>query len=312
VKRPGPKRAPAWGAEIAPGRPHRRPHRRPHGAQSVVLIVLTVLTVLVFLLALAWPTGGAFAQTAELVDRSALRVCADPANMPFSDEAQEGFENKVAALIGEKLGLPVVYTWFPQVTGFVRNTLRANKCDLIVGFAQGHELVQNTNHYYRSAYVFLAPSGSDLATVESLDDPRLKGRRLGIIAGTPPATVLALNGLAAQMRPYHLVVDRRFFAPAEEMIADMASGEIDAGILWGPIGGYYAMKSEVPMTVVPLVRETKGPRMAYRITMGIRPNEPEWKHQLNELIAANQDEINAILLDYGVPLLDEQDHAITE
>lgn len=306
MKRPGPKRPPAWAADFAHRRPHTRRHQRRHRRHSVVLVVL------VFLLALAWQSGGALAQTAELVDRSALRVCADPANMPFSDEAQEGFENKVAALIGEKLGLPVVYTWFPQVTGFVRNTLRANKCDLIVGFAQGHELVQNTNHYYRSAYVFLAPSASDLATVESLDDPRLKGRRLGIIAGTPPATVLALNGLAAQMRPYHLVVDRRFFAPAEQMIADIASGEIDAGILWGPIGGYYAMQSEVPMTVVPLVRETKGPRMAYRITMGIRPNEPEWKHQLNELIAAYQDDINAILLDYGVPLLDEQDRAIAE
>ena len=232
--------------------------------------------------------------------------------MPFSDEAEEGFENKVAALLGEKLGIPVTYAWFPQVTGFVRNTLRANKCDVIIGFAQGHELVQNTNHYYRSAYVFLAPSESDLATVESLDDPRLKGRRIGIIAGTPPATNMALNGLAAMARPYHLVVDRRFFSPAEQMIADIAAREIDAGILWGPIGGYYAKKSEVPITVIPLVHENKGPRMAYRITMGIRPNEPEWKHQLNDLIATYQDEINAILLDYGIPLLDEQDHLLTQ
>ncbi len=252
------------------------------------------------------------AQTADLVDRSAVRVCADPANMPFSDEAQEGFENKVANLIGEKLGLPVTYTWFPQVVGFVRNTLRANKCDLIMGIAQGDELVQNTNHYYRSAYVFLAPRDSDLATVESLDDQRLKGRRIGIIAGTPPATIMALNGLVAMARPYQLVVDRRFFSPAEEMIADISAGEIDAGILWGPIGGYYAGKSERPMAIVPLVHETKGPRMAYRITMGIRPNEPEWKHQLNDLIAAYQDDINAILLGYGVPLLDEQDHLITQ
>lgn len=252
------------------------------------------------------------AQTADLVDRTAVRVCADPANLPFSDKAQEGFENKIAALVGEKLGLPVEYTWFPQVRGFVRNTLRSNKCDLIIGFAQGHELVQNTNHYYKSAYVLLVPSESDLATVESLDDPRLKGRHIGIVAGTPPASILALNGLIGMARPYQLVVDRRYFSPAEEMIADIDAGEIDAGILWGPIGGYYAKKSGLPLTLVPLVHESKGPRMTYRITMGIRPNEPDWKHQLNDLIAANQDEINAILLDYGVPLLDEQDNPITQ
>lgn len=252
------------------------------------------------------------AQTADLVDRTAVRVCADPANLPFSDKAQEGFENKIAALVGEKLGLPVEYTWFPQVRGFVRNTLRSNKCDLIIGFAQGHELVQNTNHYYKSAYVLLVPNESDLATVESLDDPRLKGRHIGIVAGTPPASILALNGLIGMARPYQLVVDRRYFSPAEEMIADIDAGEIDAGILWGPIGGYYAKKSGLPLTLVPLVHESKGPRMTYRITMGLRPNEPDWKHQLNDLIADNQDEINAILLDYGVPLLDEQDNPITQ
>lgn len=291
MKKPGRKKRPAWGAD------------RRHASHRVALV---------FLLALIGQSGESLAQTAELVDHTALRVCADPANMPFSDEAEEGFENKLAGLIGGKLGLPVAYTWFPQVRGFVRNTLRANKCDLIIGFAQGDELVQNTNHYYKSAYVFVVPSESELATVESLDDPRLKGRHIGIVAGTPPATILALNGLAGMARPYHLVVDRRFFSPAEQMIADIAAGEIDAGILWGPIGGYYAKKSGVPLTVVPLVHESKGPRMAYRITMGIRPNEPEWKHRLNDLIAANQDEINAILLDYGVPLLDEQDRPITQ
>lgn len=289
--KPGPMRRPVWTADLK-GSVHP--------------------AVLVFLFILFSQAAQPMAQTADLVDRSAVRVCADPANMPFSDEAQEGFENKLASLIGEKLGLPVVYTWFPQVRGFVRNTLRANKCDLIIGFAQGHELVQNTNHYYKSAYVLLVPSESVLATVESLDDPRLKGRHIGIVAGTPPASILALNGLIAMARPYQLVVDRRYFSPAEEMIADIAAGEIDAGILWGPIGGYYAKKSGVPLTLVPLVHESKGPRMAYRITMGIRPDEPDWKHQLNDLIAANQDEINAILLEYGVPLLDEKDHLITK
>lgn len=255
------------------------------------------------------PTGGT-AQTAELVDPSALRVCADPANMPFSNKDGEGFENKVAEVIAGDLGVPVVYTWFPQATGFIRNTLRARKCDVVMGYAQGHELVQNTNHYYRSAYVLLYREGSDLAGVEELADPRLQGRRIGVIAGTPPATNLAINGLIGKAKPFHLMVDRRFYSPAEEMIGEIADGTLDAGLLWGPIGGYYAKQSKAPITVVPLLKEKAGPRMAYRITFGIRPQEPNWKHKLNELIARHQDEINAILNDYGVPILDNRDHLI--
>lgn len=250
------------------------------------------------------------AQTLDLVDRSALRVCADPGNLPFSNDKGEGFENRLADLIAEKLSVPVLYTWFPQATGFIRNTLRARKCDIVMGYAQGQELVQNTNHYYRSAYVLLYRADSDLAGVESLDDPRLKDKRIGIVAGTPPATIMALNGLIAKAKSYQLAVDRRIASPAEEMVQEIVGGGLDAGVLWGPIGGYYAKQSGVPLSVIPLTKETKGPRMAYRITMGIRPNEPDWKLRLNNLIAASQDEINSILLDYGVPILDENDNLI--
>jgi quinoprotein dehydrogenase-associated probable ABC transporter substrate-binding protein len=256
-------------------------------------------------------SGIAQAQTADLVDRSALRVCADPANLPFSNKAGEGFENKIAALLGAKLGVPVLYTWFPQVVGFFRNTLRKHKCDLVIGTALGNELVQNSNPYYQSAYVLIFPKGSALDGVTSLEDARLQDSRIGIIAGTPPATVLAVRGLIGRAKPYHLLVDRRFFSPAEEMLADIAKGEIDAGVLWGPIGGYFAKQAAVPMTLVPLHKETGVTRMAYRITMGMRFNEPDWKHEVNELIAANQDAINAILLDYGVPLIDNQGAQIT-
>lgn len=252
------------------------------------------------------------AQTIDLVDRSVLRVCADPANLPFSDRRKAGFENRLAELVAGRLGRPkVVYTWFPQATGFIRNTLRSHKCDVVMGFAQGHELVQNTNHYYKSAYVLLVRHDSDLAGAESLDDPRLKGRRIGVVAGTPPATVMALNGLIRTARPFHLVVDRRYESPGEQMVAELAAGEIDAGVLWGPIGGHYAKQAEVPIDVIPLVKERRGPRMVYRITMGIRPNEPDWKHELNTVIAEAQADIAAILLDHGVPLLDEQDRLIT-
>ena len=117
------------------------------------------------------------AQTNDLVSTTAFRVCADPANTPFSDEAGTGFENKIAELLADELGLPVRYTWFPMATGFVRKTLKANACDVIIGYAQGHELVLNTNHYYTSAYVMLTPADSDLVDVDTTGDPALKGKK---------------------------------------------------------------------------------------------------------------------------------------
>jgi quinoprotein dehydrogenase-associated probable ABC transporter substrate-binding protein len=263
---------------------------------------------LFFSLALMPPAS--FGQTTDLVDRSALRVCADPANMPFSNEKGQGFENKIAELLASKLGVPVVYTWFPQAIGFVRNTLGARKCDVIIGFPQGDELAQNTNAYYRSAYALVTRADSPLASVETLEDPRLQGKSIGVIARTPPATSMAANGLLGTAKPFQLVVDRRYSSPAEEMVAAIIDGDLDAGVLWGPLGGYYAKHSAVPLSVVPLTKETKGPRMAFRITMGIRSGEPDWKHQLNDFIAANQNEINAILLDFGVPILTENDQRI--
>jgi len=246
----------------------------------------------------------AAAQTSDLVVRSELRVCADPANMPFSNQKGEGFENKIADLVGTTLNIPVTYYWFPQATGFIRNTLRAKRCDIVMGYSQGHELVQNTNHYYSSAYVLIARKDSDLAEVETLDDPRLKGRKIGVIAGTPPATNLAVNGLMRSVRPFQLNVDRRFYSPAEDMVKQIASGELDAGLLWGPIGGYYAKQQPETFNLTPLVKEKGGPRMVYRITMGVRPTEQDWKRQLNRLIRENQKAIDKILNDYGVPLVD--------
>lgn len=260
-------------------------------------------------------TGTATAQSQQLpskVDETTLRVCADPAGMPQSNIKGEGYENKIAELIAAELNIPVKYEWFPQATGFVRNTLYAGKCDLIVGYAQGDELVQNTNHYYKSAWVLITKPQNGIADIKNLDDPRLKDKRIGIQAGAPPATVMALNGLMKHARSYGLMVDRRYESPPEEMIGDLVKGEIDAAILWGPIGAYYAKQAKEPLTVIPLVAETKGPRMTYRITMGVRPQDQDWKRKLNRLIREKQDDINAILLSYGVPLLDEHDKPITK
>jgi quinoprotein dehydrogenase-associated probable ABC transporter substrate-binding protein len=279
------------------------------GATGRAGTVCRALAALTAVALLAGSGGPVAAQTSDLVTRQALRVCSDPANLPFSNTAGEGFENKIAELIASKLGVPVEYTWFPQATGFVRMTLGLNRCDVIIGFAQGDELVQNTNHYYRSTYVFVTKADGPLAGVTTLSDPLLKDKRIGVIAGTPPATVLAKNGLIGRAKGYSLTVDRRFEAPAEQMIADIQSGAIDGGLLWGPIGGYYAKRSDVPLKVVSLPKEP-GTRMTYRITMGVRFHDQDWKRQLNRLIRDNQEEINAILADYGVPLLDEQDNAV--
>jgi quinoprotein dehydrogenase-associated probable ABC transporter substrate-binding protein len=246
----------------------------------------------------------------ELVDPKVLRVCADPRNMPFSNEKGEGFENKLAELFAAKLNKKLDYTFFPQATGFVRVTLGSHRCDVIMGFPQGDELVQGTNPYYRTAYALLAKPGSGLEDVTTLEDERLKGKHIGIVAGTPPATNMALAGLMANAKPYPLMIDTRVDSSAEAMINDLTSGTIDAGVLWGPMAGFYAKKATPALHVTPLIKEATGPKLVYRIGMGVRAADQNWKRQLNRLIQENQADINQILLDFGIPLLDESDHPI--
>ena len=258
------------------------------------------------------PVCAAEGQRTDLVNRTALRVCADPANMPFSNDKGEGFENKIAEIVAGELKVQVEYTWFPQATGFIRQTLFAKRCDVVIGYAQGDELVLNTNHYYRSTYALLYRAGTGLDGVVSLADPRLKDRRIGVIAGTPPGSIMAQLGLIQRAKPYPLMVDRRHDSPGERMINDIRSGDIDAGVLWGPIAGYFAAKGGDKLLVVPLLKETGTPRIAYRITFGVRNLEDDWKHQLNAVIAKRQSDIDALLLQFGVPLLDEQSNLITQ
>jgi quinoprotein dehydrogenase-associated probable ABC transporter substrate-binding protein len=248
----------------------------------------------------------------ELIDPKVFSVCADPHNMPFSTDKGEGFENKLAELFANKLGKGIAYAWYPQATGFVRNTLAAHRCDVIMGAPQGDDMVQVTNPYYRTAYALVFKQGRGLEGVDTLEDPRLKGKRIGIVAGTPPGNNMATNGLMANAKPYPLVVDTRVDSSAEAMMRDLEAGDIDVGVLWGPMAGYYAQQARSPMTVVPLVKETTGPRLAYRIAMGVRFADQDWKRLLNRMIADNQPAINKLLLSYGVPLLDDNDRPITE
>lgn len=253
-----------------------------------------------------------FGGSIELVDPNVLRVCADPSNLPFSDDKGGGFENALATFVAETLGRQsIAYSYFPQATGFVRMTLGANVCDIIMSYPQGDELVQNTNAYYRTAYSLVVPKGGDLDGVDVLEDPKLKGKVIGVVAGTPPGTYMARAGLIGKARGYQLMVDTRRENSASKMIADLDKGEIDAAVLWGPQAGYYARESEKEYTVTPLVKEPdNGPDMIFRITMGVRVADQEWKRTLNDLIRDHQAEINEILLSFGVPLLDEQNNPI--
>ncbi|WP_425340434.1 substrate-binding domain-containing protein [Ciceribacter sichuanensis] len=260
------------------------------------------------LLALGLATIGqtpVFAQTSDLVSKTAFRVCADPANLPMSDQAGAGFENRIAELFAAELKMPLEYTWFPMATGFIRKTLQANKCDVVIGYAQGDEMVLNTNHYYTSGYVLIVPSASPLTAVTTIGDPVLRDKRIGVVAGSPPATQMTHYGLIAKAKGYDLMVDRRYENPAGEMLSDLKAGTIDAAILWGPIGGPMVKQGYPDFKVIPLLSETTPPKLFYRITMGVRQGEKVWERKLNSLIRRNQDKINAILTDAGVPLLND-------
>jgi quinoprotein dehydrogenase-associated probable ABC transporter substrate-binding protein len=240
----------------------------------------------------------------ELVDPHNFRVCSDPNDLPFSNQAGEGFENKVAELLAGKLKRPVTYAYFPQVIGFVRVTLNALRCDVIMGMAVGADVVQTTVPYYHTTYALVFRSGTMLDGVTSLSDPRLKGKHIGVVAGTPPATVMTEEGLMAMAKPYALTVDTRVEAPSKSMAEDVAAGRIDAGALWGPFAGYYATRVTPHLTVVPLLHEREP--MDFLVAMGVRQTDQNWKRTLNLLISENQQKINAILRSYGVPLLDNR------
>ncbi|CDX24717.1 Extracellular solute-binding protein family 3 [Mesorhizobium sp. ORS 3324] len=292
---------PAWGDEVT------------GCATSRLRVVLPILGALALLPSTALAQGAGLGAAGELVDPDILRVCADPSNMPFTDQSGQGFENKLAELVARKTGRKsVAYTWFPTVIGFVRNTLAANRCDVIMGYAQGDVLVQNTNAYYRSAYVLVHPKGDDLEGVETIEDPKLTGKRIGVVERTPPTANMAANKLLRTAKIYPLAVDTRVTpSMGEVVLKDLLAGKIDAAILWGPMAGYYAKQLNANVTIVPLVKEKTGSRMSYRITMGVRPSDQEWKRTLNKVIRENQAEINKLLLDYNVPLIDEHDNPIT-
>jgi len=250
-------------------------------------------------------------------EREAFKVCADPYSLPSSSREEPGFENRIAELFAAEFGLPVSYTWFPQRMGFIRNTLRNNqdtpdgsyRCDIVMGVPDNFELAATTRPYYRSVWVMVYAMGRGLDDVRSpadlaaLPPERKRTLRLGVFDRSPAAQWVVENGLVEQLVPYQIMTGDARRYPGEMIEKDLASGEIDVAFVWGPIGGYFAKKvAEPQMVILPMPTDT-GLRFDYQISMGVRFGENEWKARINELIERKQDAINAILEEYGVPLL---------
>ena len=251
-------------------------------------------------------------------EEGVLRVCQDPHNLPFSDLQSQGFENKIAELFAQKLGWKLEYFSFPQRMGFIRNTLRFKlpgetyRCDLVMGVPAGYEQVSATRPYYRSAYALVFPESGEFAGVRTAEDflalgkDKLKSLRIGIYDRSPASEWLVKHGLLEQGVPYRMLNADPDSNPGEIIEKDLATGKLDAAIVWGPIAGYFAKRVTEPrLRVVPLSSED-GVRLDYDIAMGVRFGEPEWKANVERLIAENQPVIERILRDYGVPVLDAQ------
>jgi len=242
-------------------------------------------------------------------DPKQLRVCADPDNLPFSNERQEGFENRIAQFLAQEMQATLKYTWWPQRRGFLRNTLQARSCDVLIGVPKEYDPVFTTSPYYRTTYVLVFRQDRDRG-IRSLDDTVLRHLKIGVnligddYQNPPPAQALAARGVVG-----NLVGFGTFYSAEqrpEAIIDAVARGEVDIAIVWGPLAGYFAPRESVPLAIVPLPDsvDRSGLPMAYDIAMGVRrADRAALGQQLNDIIARRQAEIARILEEYHVPML---------
>jgi mxaJ protein len=234
-----------------------------------------------------------------------LKVCADPNNLPFSNEQGKGFENALATLVAKDLGRTVRYTWWPQRRGFVRNTLSAGGCDVVMGVPSDYGLVATTVPYYRSTYVFVTRRDRHLRIV-SLDDPQLKSLRIGTFANVPPAQALAVRNLQDNLRGYSIYGNYLQPNPPRALIDAVAHGDVDVAIAWGPLAGYFAEREPVALDLAPIPTPTGQPTwpMSYSISMGVRHQDGALKARLDAEIARRRPAIEHLLASFGVPLVE--------
>jgi mxaJ protein len=254
-----------------------------------------------WLLTLSGPTTYAAA-------RNELVVCADPNNLPFSNRGGTGFENKLAELVAKDMGVPLRYVWWAQRRGYVRNTLTEAKCELWPGVASGMERMLTTKPYYRSTYVFVSRADGKLGGL-TLDDPRLRRVSVGVqmigndAMNTPPAHALAQRGVVQNVRGYSVFGDYQSPNPPARIVAAVAKGEIDVGLVWGPLAGYFASRSPTRLRVEPVTPALDAGvwPMTYDISMGIRQAEPQLRVEVDEILSKEQAAIRKILAEYHVP-----------
>lgn len=237
-----------------------------------------------------------------------LRVCADPNNLPFSNRAEQGFENKIATLLAKDMNHTLEYVWHAQRRGYLRNTILAGKCDLIAGIATGVDMVETTEPYYRSTYVFVTRYSSKLK-LDSFNAPELRKLRIGVqvigddYANTPPVHALARRGIVS-IQGYRVVGDYQTPNPPASIIHAVSSGEIDVAIAWGPMAGYFAALAPEELQVQPLkaIEDGKLP-LAYDISFGVRRGNMALKQRIEAALKRNRRAIMAILQDYHVPMV---------
>jgi mxaJ protein len=253
---------------------------------------------------LTWPRAFAAPRVA-----APLRICADPNNLPFSNRNREGFENQIAELVARELRRPLAYFWSPQRRGFIRNTLDAGRCDLVIGVPAQFKRLQSTRPYYRSSYAFITRRDRDLR-VRSFDDPRLKTLTIGIqITGgdynnPPAAQALASRHIIQNVRGFTVYGDYSQPDPQRDLVAAVADGRVDVGIMWGPLAGFFARRQPTAIDVVPVTVERDGPHLvfAFDIAMGVRLDDHALRATLDAVIIRRRLEIRRILMAFGVPL----------
>jgi len=253
-------------------------------------------------------TGAARAQLRPAAHQ--LRVCADPGDLPFSNEKGEGFENKIAAIIAKDLGDSLSFDWWPNRRGFVGHTLGMRHCDLIVAAPKGFDLVIETNPYYRSTYYIVTRRDRNIK-LTSLDDPLIKTLRIGVnqigdnYANTPPAHALSARGAVSNVTGFSTFYDEERHVRPSDIIDAVSKGTIDVALAWGPIAGYYAKHSSVPLNLVPLpdTDRVTGFPFAYDVSLGVRRGDNSFRDLLNQVLERRKADIDSVLRDYGVPTL---------
>jgi mxaJ protein len=284
---------------------HVVPLRR--AVESVGTPLVLVMLIGAILIGTTWADGDADSR------HGALRICADPNNMPFSSENGGGFENRLARLVGAALGRNVSYVWSAQHRGYIRRTLKAGDCDLLIGVPKELDMVETTQPYYRSSYVFVSRADHHL-DIASIRDLRLRSLRIGIqLVGdngfnTPPAHVIAAQGMTANVTGYTLYGDYGTADPPARIIDAVANGDVDIAAVWGPLAGYFAGQSDIALTVTPIENTGEFAPLTFQfdIAMGVRKDDHALRDQLNAIITRDQPMITEILRSYGVPLVSPQ------